>query len=147
MTKVRTAEIVKGANSIDVHVGARIRLQRAILGMTLENLGAALGLTFQQVQKCESGVNRIGASRLFEIARVLDVPITFFFEELSENIHPSADKGEHSAKGFTEGQERLQDERLQRRETLVLVRAYYRITEPAVRMRVLDLIKGLTADG
>jgi len=64
---------------IDVHVGSRIRLRRTLLGMSQERLGEALGLTFQQVQKYERGVNRVGASRLFDLSRVLDVPISFFF--------------------------------------------------------------------
>ena len=71
---------------IDVHVGSRIRLRRTLLGMSQERLGDALGLTFQQVQKYERGVNRVGASRLFDISRVLDVPISFFFEDMPEGM-------------------------------------------------------------
>src|SRR4028119_2048480 len=67
---------------IDVHVGGRVRLRRTLMGMSQERLGEALGLTFQQVQKYERGVNRIGASRLFDLARVLDVPIGFFFDDM-----------------------------------------------------------------
>src|SRR4028119_625057 len=67
---------------IDVHVGSRVRLRRTLLGMSQEKLGEALGLTFQQVQKYERGVNRIGASRLFDLSRVLDVPISFFFDDM-----------------------------------------------------------------
>src|ERR1700745_3000245 len=69
-------------NPIDVHVGARVRLRRTLLGMSQEKLGDAIGLTFQQVQKYERGANRVGASRLFELSRVLDVPVSFFFDEL-----------------------------------------------------------------
>jgi transcriptional regulator with XRE-family HTH domain len=71
---------------IDVHVGARVRLRRTLLGMSQERLGDALGLTFQQVQKYERGVNRVGASRLFDISRVLDVPISFFFDDMPEGM-------------------------------------------------------------
>ncbi|MDT8265491.1 helix-turn-helix transcriptional regulator, partial [Roseomonas sp. DSM 102946] len=71
---------------IDVHVGGRVRLRRTLLGMSQEKLGEALGLTFQQVQKYERGVNRIGASRLFDIARVLDVPIGFFFDDMPDGV-------------------------------------------------------------
>src|SRR5262249_48682224 len=71
---------------IDVHVGSRIRLRRTLLGMSQERLGEALGLTFQQVQKYERGVNRVGASRLFDLSRVLDVPISFFFEARPEGL-------------------------------------------------------------
>ena len=70
---------------IDIHVGSRIRLRRTLLGMSQERLGEALGLTFQQVQKYERGVNRVGASRLFDLSRVLDVPISFFFDDLPES--------------------------------------------------------------
>src|SRR6202161_4131792 len=69
---------------IDVHVGSRVRLRRTLLGMSQERLGEALGLTFQQVQKYERGVNRVGASRLFDLSRVLDVPISFFFDDMPE---------------------------------------------------------------
>src|ERR1700719_3453420 len=71
---------------IDVHVGSRIRLRRTLLGMSQERLGDALGLTFQQVQKYERGMNRVGASRLFDLSRVLDVPISFFFDDLPETV-------------------------------------------------------------
>ncbi len=71
-----------GIGPVDVHVGARVRMHRTFLGMTQTKLGDALGLTFQQVQKYERGANRIGSSRLFDLARVLDVPVEFFFEEM-----------------------------------------------------------------
>src|SRR6516164_3891114 len=71
---------------IDVHVGSRVRLRRTLLGMSQERLGEALGLTFQQVQKYERGVNRVGASRLFDLSRVLDVPISFFFDDMPESL-------------------------------------------------------------
>jgi len=126
---------------IDVHVGARVRLRRTLLGMSQEKLGEALGLTFQQVQKYERGVNRIGASRLFDLARVLDVPIGFFFDDM-----PEVNGGNVAVRrtaGFAETQEGFEDETLHRRETLELVRAYYRITDNSVRKRVFDLIKSL----
>jgi len=69
------------ANAIDAHVGARIRLRRMMLGMSQEKLGEHLGITFQQIQKYEKGTNRVGASRIQAIARVLSVPVSFFFEE------------------------------------------------------------------
>src|SRR5581483_4327424 len=76
----------EGPNPIDVHVGARVRLRRTALGMSQEKLGDAIGLTFQQVQKYERGTNRIGASRLYELSRVLEVPVSFFFEELDHEV-------------------------------------------------------------
>ncbi len=129
---------------IDVHVGSRIRLRRTLLGMSQERLGEALGLTFQQVQKYERGVNRVGASRLFDLSRVLDVPISFFFDDLPESL--AGTHGAHlgrRATGFSESQDGFADDALNRRETLELVRAYYRITDPAVRKRVFELIKSM----
>src|SRR5512147_808052 len=120
---------------IDVHVGSRVRLRRTLLGMSQEKLGEALGLTFQQVQKYERGVNRIGASRLFDLSRVLDVPIGFFFDDM-----PPEMGGEKHRRftGFQESQDGFEDDTLHRRETLELVRAYYRITDVSVRKRVFD---------
>jgi transcriptional regulator with XRE-family HTH domain len=126
---------------IDVHVGTRVRLRRTLLGMSQEKLGEALGLTFQQVQKYERGVNRIGASRLFDLARVLDVPIGFFFDDLPDAM---GGMNRNRVAGFAEAQDGFEEDTLHRRETLELVRAYYRITDPAVRKRVFELIKSLT---
>jgi transcriptional regulator with XRE-family HTH domain len=133
---------------IDIHVGSRIRLRRTLLGMSQERLGEALGLTFQQVQKYERGVNRVGASRLFDLSRVLDVPISFFFDDMPEPL-AAAYGGPPSRRslGFAEAQEGFGDDTMSKRETLELVRAYYRITDPSVRKRVFDLIKSLTPDG
>jgi transcriptional regulator with XRE-family HTH domain len=137
---VERAEREHRPSPIDVHVGARVRLRRTLLGMSQEKLGEALGLTFQQVQKYERGVNRIGASRLFDLSRVLDVPIGFFFDDM-----PPEMSGDKRARfnGFQETPESFEDDTLHRRETLELVRAYYRITDPSVRKRVFDLIKSL----
>ena len=128
---------------IDVHVGSRVRLRRTLLGMSQEKLGEALGLTFQQVQKYERGVNRIGASRLFDLARVLDVPIGFFFDDMPDSLGGNSVARSRVA-GFAEAQDGFEEDTLHRRETLELVRAYYRITDPAVRKRVFELIKSLT---
>jgi len=130
---------------IDVHVGGRVRLRRTLMGMSQERLGEALGLTFQQVQKYERGVNRIGASRLFDLARVLDVPIGFFFDDMPDGVGGAAGGlPRRTSGGFADQQDGFEDDTLHRRETLELVRAYYRITDPAVRKRVFDLIKSLT---
>jgi transcriptional regulator with XRE-family HTH domain len=129
---------------IDVHVGSRIRLRRTLLGMSQERLGEALGLTFQQVQKYERGVNRVGASRLFDLSRVLDVPISFFFDDMPESLASTyGGQATRRSTGFSEAQDSFSDDALNRRETLELVRAYYRITEPAVRKRVFELIKSM----
>jgi transcriptional regulator with XRE-family HTH domain len=128
---------------IDVHVGGRVRLRRTLLGMSQEKLGDALGLTFQQVQKYERGVNRIGASRLFDLSRVLDVPIGFFFDDMPDALGGTQGAARRSY-GLAEQQEGFDDETLHRRETLELVRAYYRISDPSIRKRVFELIKSLT---
>lgn len=128
---------------IDVHVGSRIRLRRTLLGMSQERLGESLGLTFQQVQKYERGVNRVGASRLFDLSRVLDVPISFFFDDMPDSL--AATFGGMPARRQTsaEAQDPFGDDTLTRRETLELVRAYYRISDPSLRKRVFDLIKSM----
>ena len=128
---------------IDVHVGSRIRLRRTLIGMSQERLGEALGLTFQQVQKYERGVNRVGASRLYDLSRVLDVTISFFFDDMPDSTG-NGDGSTHIA-GFSERAEfgGHGDDPLAKRETLELVRAYYRITDPAVRKRVFELIKSM----
>ena len=132
------------ASPIDAHVGSRVRLRRTLLGMSQEKLGDALGLTFQQVQKYERGVNRIGASRLFDLARVLDVPIGFFFDDLPPEMGGNvAVRSRPALYGLAEAQNGFEDDNMNKRETLELVRAYYRITDSAVRKRVFDLIKSL----
>jgi transcriptional regulator with XRE-family HTH domain len=129
---------------IDVHVGSRIRLRRTLLGMSQERLGEALGLTFQQVQKYERGVNRVGASRLFDLSRVLDVPISFFFDDMPDSLTSSfGGQAGRRLGAFADTQDAFADDALNRRETLELVRAYYRITDPAVRKRVFELIKSM----
>jgi transcriptional regulator with XRE-family HTH domain len=112
--------------------------------MSQERLGEALGLTFQQVQKYERGVNRVGASRLFDLSRVLDVPISFFFDDMPDSLAAQpGTSGRRGVSGFAESQDGFGDDTLSRRETLELVRAYYRITDPAIRKRVFELIKSM----
>jgi len=138
---VEKAEREHRPSPIEVHVGSRGGRRRTLLGMSQEKLGEALGLTFQQVQKYERGVNRIGASRLFDLARVLDVPIGFFFDDMPGEMGGNGLRSRLN--GLAEAQEGFEDDTLHRRETLELVRAYYRVTDPAVRKRVFDLIKSL----
>lgn len=128
-------------NPVDVHVGSRVRLRRTLLGLSQEKLGEAVGLTFQQIQKYERGANRIGASRLFEFSRILDVPVSFFFDDMSDRLAA----GDMSANGglSDQGQQPLEPDPLTRRETLELVRAYYRIGDPQVRKRLFELTKSL----
>ena len=124
-------------NPTDIHVGARVRLRRTMIGMSQEKLAGAIGLTFQQVQKYERGANRIGASRLYQLSNVLGVPVSFFFEDL-----PPAGAGGRAA-GLAEETTPYEGNPLYRRETLELVRAYYRIDDSRVRKRVFDLTKTL----
>jgi len=130
-------------NPIDVHVGRRLRLRRTLLGMSQERLGELLGLTFQQIQKYERGANRIGSSRLYELAQILDVPVAFFFDDLPEAAAPPGEVAyglAEQADGFVhQGDDLLLD----RRETLELVRAYNRISDPTVRRRLFELAKAL----
>src|SRR5271166_2140635 len=100
---------------VDVHVGSRVRLRRTLLGMSQEKLGEAIGLTFQQVQKYERGANRVGASRLYDLSRVLDVPVSFFFEDL-------ATPSEEERAAIEEQTERYGSDPMVKRETLELVR-------------------------
>jgi transcriptional regulator with XRE-family HTH domain len=127
-------------NPIDIHVGSRIRLRRNMLGLSQEKLGEAIGLTFQQVQKYERGANRVGASRLHELSRVLDVPVSFFFDDM-DPVRAPAIPG-----GFAEAPaEAFDSDPLRKRETVELVSAYYEIDDPALRRRFFDLAKALVA--
>jgi transcriptional regulator with XRE-family HTH domain len=108
-------------------------------------LGAALNLTFQQVQKYERGVNRIGASRLFDLARILDVPIGFFFDDMPSSVEGGPVVNGFRTAGYGEPLNAVDDGVLHKRETLELVRAYHQISEPEIRKRVLDLIRSLAS--
>ena len=131
---------VRAPNPVDVHVGTRVRLRRTLLGMTQTGLGQAIGLTFQQVQKYERGVNRIGSSRLYDLARVLDVPVNFFFDDMPTEI---ASKSGAASSGPPEGAEVFDPDIVSKRETLELVRAYYKIENPQVRKRLFEMVKAL----
>lgn len=120
-------------NPVDVHVGKRLRQRRTHIGMTQEQLGAALGITFQQIQKYERGANRVGASRLFDICRILDVPPQFFFEGMPVNGQAHGE-----AVPLLPRSEDPVD-----REIMDLVRAYRSIDSAAVRLRLLELARTL----
>ena len=118
-------------NPIDVHVGKRIRMRRLFLGMNQETLANALGLTFQQVQKYEGGANRVSASRLSAVSDILGVPISFFFGDLQLD----------DASGTPE--ERESRERMERPETIELIRLYYAIPDLRVRQQFLEMVKAV----
>ena len=127
---------------VDVHVGARLRVRRTLLGMSQTTLGEAIGVTFQQMQKYEKGTNRISASRLYDLARVLDVPIEYFFDDM-----PTAVAASSPAQGGGRAKKppSYEPNPMARRETMELVRAYYKITDPQVRKRLYELTKALGA--
>lgn len=132
----------KQPNPVDIAVGSRVRMRRVMLGMTQEQLGDKLGITFQQVQKYEKGMNRIGASRLQQIAQILDVPVSFFFEQTTSVPMPGALRGgasglsEESGSGYYDADAPSGD-------GLALAKAFSRIKDPRVRRRVIDLVETL----
>lgn len=132
---------VDGPRPVDVHVGGRLRLRRTLLGISQEKLAESVNLTFQQIQKYERGANRMGASRLYELSNILDVNIAYFFDEMPQDVQST--KGTF-AKGMSDqAQATLDADPLTRRETLELVRAYYKITNPSVRKRLYELIRSI----
>jgi transcriptional regulator with XRE-family HTH domain len=138
-TGLRKARLSKDQpNLIDVHVGSRVRLRRNMLGLSQEKLGKELGLTFQQVQKYERGANRIGASRLHDLSRVLQVPLSFFYDDMDPVRAPAIPAG------FAEPPAEAFDfDPLRRPETVELVSAYYKIEDTALRRRLFELARAL----
>jgi transcriptional regulator with XRE-family HTH domain len=126
-------------NPVDVHVGSRVRLRRMLLGMSQERLGEQLGLTFQQIQKYEKGVNRIGASRLYDLSNVLGVPVQFFYEKA-----PAGEPSGEPQPGFSEqAEDSYVVDFLNSREGLELNKAFVRITDPRVRRQIIELVRSL----
>jgi transcriptional regulator with XRE-family HTH domain len=120
---------------VDVHVGKRIRTRRLLLGMNQETLANALGLTFQQVQKYEFGRNRVSASRLSEIAKVLRVPIAYLFDDMQSGDAPQSTE------------DRRRREHMEETETIELVRLYYAIPDTKVREQFLEMVKAVAKQG
>ena len=128
-------------NDIDTHVGKRVRLRRTLLGMSQEQLGTELNITFQQVQKYERGANRISASRLWDISQILDIPISYFFDDMSQDTMKSSPLCESRACGVLDGYGDQSRDPMARRETLELLRTHYTIEQPIVRRRISELVK------
>jgi transcriptional regulator with XRE-family HTH domain len=133
----------KAPNSTDRHVGARVRMRRKMLAMSQEKLGAALGLTFQQVQKYERGANRIGASRLHQMSHILQVPVEFFFEGApnASTPHDSTHDSNGSALSMAQIDDFLSD-----LDGLRLTRAFMRIDNAALRRRIVMLVQEIAGD-
>ena len=134
------------ANPLDLHVGSRVRLQRMLLGMSQEKLGEQLGLTFQQIQKYEKGINRIGASRLYELARVLGVSVQFFYEDA-----PGTSTNHKAQAAATGGlAERQADtyvvDFLSSREGVELNKAFVKIADPKIRRSIVDLVRSIAGE-
>jgi len=126
------------AHPVDIHVGKQLRSRRKRLGMSQEELGKSVGVTFQQIQKYERGTNRVGSSRLYQFSKVLGTSISYFFDEFSPD---------ETAIGLAEDTATIEKSRLlDSRETLNLVQAYYKITDPAVRNKILSLVKSLGSE-
>ena len=127
-------------NPVDLHVGGRVRMRRKLLGVSQEHLADSLGLTFQQVQKYERGANRVSASKLYEIARTLQVPVSFFFDGLADPTSGSeSDEFSHQA-------ERVVQEFLTTPEGMELAEAFPRIKRGRVRRQVLDLVRAMAEE-
>ena len=129
----------KSPNPIDKHVGSRVRMRRMMVSMSQEKLGEKLGITFQQIQKYEKGTNRIGASRLQQIANVLGVPVGFFFE--------GAPVPDGSAKGFSDAASPAYvSDFLETSDGLALTKAFMKVTDSKVRRRIVDLVEAMVAE-
>ena len=140
----------KKPNPVDTHVGSRVRLRRMLLGMSQERLGDSMGLTFQQVQKYERGINRMSASRLYDFSRVLSVPVAYFFDGYNESLPgqaPMSPEYKYGRAGVAESaDEEFDHEQILTRETLELMRCYHRIKNPAVKRRFVDLLRAVSDD-
>ena len=153
-----TAEIVKRSsrgrtpqgepNPIDVHVGNRIRLRRTLLGLSQEKLASLLGLTFQQVQKYERGMNRVGASRLWDIGKVLEVPVGFFYEDMDKEVANQSPRmfsiPDSTPAELSDNTEEVDLDPMHRQETIELVKAYYKIANRKAAKHMIDLIVAMS---
>jgi len=125
---------------VDVHVGQRIKLRRTLMGMTQGKLGEAIGLTFQQLQKYERGANRVSASKLWQLGTVLNVPISFFFDDMPENVKEAFPSYEGDTSESHVPEEHLT---LHRRQSLELVRTFSKLQDPTIRKRIIDIVRAI----
>ena len=130
----------KGTPSeMDVHVGQRLRVRRSLLGLSQEKLAESLGITFQQVQKYERGTNRVSAGRLFDLGNILEVPVSYFFEQFGQDPSAAVGLSDNKQDGFEH------EDVMNSKETLDLVRTYYSVQDPSARKDILKFIKSMTA--
>lgn len=120
---------------IDKHVGQRLRARRTLLGISQEKLAESVGITFQQIQKYERGTNRISASRLLNFSKILQVEVAYFFQ----NLEAASEGSESSTPAPKMSDQNIMD----KKETLVLVRTYYSVSDPKVRKNILKFIKSM----
>lgn len=126
----------KRPHPVDIHVGSRVRMRRTLLGMSQEKLGEQLGLTFQQVQKYEKGSNRVGASRLWDVSKILDVPVSYFYEGLASGAGTAAGMAEERQTDYI-------TEFAQSSDGVQLMRAFMQIKEPRVRRSVIQFVRSM----
>jgi transcriptional regulator with XRE-family HTH domain len=138
---------MRKSHAVDVHVGLRLRQRRWRLAMSQAELGDAVGLTFQQIHMYERGSSRIGSSRLYEFAKVLDVPVSYFFDEMPSKALSGRPMSGRGRKGFGEAGTPFEQEvdSLSKRETLNLMRAYDNIREGRVRKCIFEMVKAVSA--
>ncbi len=129
-------------NNVDVHVGQRLRVRRSLLGISQEKLAESIGLTFQQIQKYERGINRVSAGRLFQFSKILDVPVGYFYDQIEgDAMHGLVGLSDNDQDAFV-GED---DDIMQRKETIDLVRTYYSIQDPQKRKEMLRFMKTMTS--
>lgn len=133
-----TSRKTKGKpSSVDIHVGKRLRMRRTILGITQEKLADALGVTFQQVQKYERGTNRVSAGKLYELSKVLETSISYFYEGMGKSANILGGLSDNQQDGFES------EDIMQKKETLDLVRIYYSVEDPKKRKELLNIVKSM----
>ncbi len=132
--------MIKLPNPIDRHVGARVRMRRMLAGVSQEKLGEGLGVTFQQVQKYEKGSNRISASRLQQIANIVGVPASFFFDGAPTGDMPQGGFSDAASTAYV-------SDFLATSEGVQLTKAFVRIRSARVRRRIVDMVEAMAEEG
>lgn len=140
MATSKAPKEASGPNPVDMHVGTRLRMRRSLLGLSQEKLAEAIGLTFQQIQKYERGTNRVSASRLYQFGKILEVPVSYFFEKYSETM---TDGAVPSSYGLSDNKQEalVSDNVMHSKETLDLIRTYYSISDPELRKDLYKMMK------